>query len=728
MPQAVTGWAPAPETQTTPGWTPAPETQSPPGYYLGASAKPAQLIGPPAYGEVIRQSIPSLFGAGAAAGALALGQPELMPAAAALGGWTGKAVQQAVRAAGWGPPPSLDPVVRQSERIGSATTQMGAELLGPAVAWPLQKIGGKLLGESIATRAGRALEADRLQRETEIHTALQAGQDLLTRSRAARSEALQTVGERGAADLRQARRVAAQGIRTARSTARTGRETAAAPPVLAVSHAQDQLANLPPPAASHQQVGRQVVDVVQGPAKDSLSQLGEAVGEAAETGGMVKTQPVKDKISQMLKDFTPTTRDQPLADPTAVSTLYKETFGGGSNLSTADQLATLKRVGLELAPGHPLPGLLGEISALPEEISLRDAHIFKGKLDKAVNWDKVSASEVGQMSKGTRIALRESMRGHAPYDTATVAYEKALPLFREGIAGEIPRLATENPGQLVRMIKPTEGVKLQMLHDVLVQQGGPEGQAAWNNVRSHVVSDTLIAGDVTKLSQRLASMEPEFAGVLGQEADGQMVLEDLHAIAEAVDRALAQGKQRVLEATTQGRMGIEQAQQAGEGLVAAAQRRVAARTSVTQTASRQAVAQRAGEVRQLQQRVAEIARSTPAEESLAGSSLAAARPPSDVAREVVHAMLTHNYWRASAIARLLKGPQASELVHWASYSPARTQMWVKAVTGPEPGAMLANVARIAGIRYVQGREQPGMAVSHTRTLPPPSATTPPPPR
>ena len=730
--------------QLTPVSSHAPQALQPPPFNqtLTNTNRPAKLIGPPSFGETIRQSIPSMFAAGTSAAALAMGQPELTVPAASLGGWAGKGVQQAIRAAGWGPPPSADPATLQSERLQSGALHGAAELAGPLVMWPVQKLGGKFLAEGVAKNASASLERTRTAREADVQSALDAGQQLLTRSRTARAETLQTVREAGTADLHTtgranaentltARQGAAQNLRAARTTARAGRAAAKGELPMAVSHAQDQVAAIPPPAISRHQAGRQVAAVVEGPAKASLDTLGQAVEEAAATGGMVKTQPTKDKIYQMLDQFTPSTRGGVSGDAKAVAATYADAFGGGRHLTTEEMTSTLKRAGVALEPEHPLPGLLGEIASLPEEISLRDAHIFKRKLDMATNWGASAKGETAQMTKGTRIALRRSMEGHAPYDEANAAYERTIPLFQKGTAGQVRSMAVANPGGLIKGLKPDQGQKLQMLREVLVEHGGPEGATAWNHVRSRVVSDHLIKGDVTKLSERLGALDPEFVAAIGHDVDGQTVLQNLRTIATTVDDALAQGKQRVVAATEQGRAGIEGAQVANEAQLAATQRgntaataavqdRNAARYSEAQTGSRRAVSQRVEEVRGLQRTKAEVAQSTPEEEALAGSTLAAARPPMDTAREVVHAMLTHNYWRASAIQRLLKGPDAAELVHWASYSPARTQMWVKAVTSDAPAALLANLARVAGINFVQGREKtPQMAVSHTKAASPP---------
>ncbi len=83
------------------------------------------------------------------------------------------------------------------------------------------------------------------------------------------------------------------------------------------------------------------------------------------------------------------------------------------------------------------------------------------------------------------------------------------------------------------------------------------------------------------------------------------------------------------------------------------------------------------------------------QEKLGQSSLVKTISPRQALTDVAHiAVAPHSPFTPARVADLaLRGPKIKDLVEWAQYSPARTQLFVKAATNATPGAALTNLYR-----------------------------------
>lgn len=634
----------------------------------------------------------------------------------------------------------------QGQPIGPAAgRQAGYEVGGQAVSWPLRALGRRLVAPGVGTRAKAALEQTRDATLGRLDSALQQAQSTLRGSRA--STAKSVVG------FKETRRLADDAARQAEIGGKAQAEGIKAkwpgpppgPPSATFSHndhpdwggAPMYHANVPAGHPLHQSTvgagtlrehgipvpgqpgvlnqpitaaGRatqQVQQVVEGPAQHSLDRLGKAVEEAAESGPAIPWTPIRDKVERMYAHSQPTV----LAGEAAIPAQVQAQFGAATPAAKVKQL--LADAGVALEESHPLPGVLGKLQQVEgESISFADAHKFKRLLDEAVNWDSPAKKQVQQITKGIRGTLRQAMQVHAPYNAATEAYRQTRPLFTTGLAKSITKSATTNPDALLGLIKSSEPTKLQMLKEVLTHHaesgggaaGAAEGQEAWNSVRSAWTYDQLIKPGLEKFDAQLAKAHPEFLSTMFGDQEGKQVLGNLSQLADAYHTALATAAADV--ATHRG------------------------------TASAAAVAaQRTADAGKLQGygHAADVAAAKEArrgalpgiraqEQAFKASSLV--RPPGPketgvhLAQVAIHG--TTGYGSIRAIGHLIKGPKVKDLIHWAALSPARTQLVVKALTGPEPGMALTDLYRV-----VHGHEQP---VSQPGGPPAakPSALTPPP--
>lgn len=480
-------------------------------------------------------------------------------------------------------------------------------------------------------------------------------------------------------------------------------------------------AGTPPPAAptptppppsypgpeAYAGAGQAAAATIQGPAKHSLDLLGQAVEDAAKTGPDVDFAPIKAKLEAMAEKSRPSTMG---GTPTPGQE-YAQAAAKGAPGAASRIAAAFKDAGIAMEDTHPLPGVLRQIQEAPDTVSFEDAHKYKRLLDDATNWNSPAKGQLKQITKGIRGDLRDALSAHEPYNQATAAYQQAVPLFTKGYARRITRNAVDNPEAIAKLIKPDEPTKLRMLHDVLVHhatQGGgaEEGQAAWNGVRSALVYKNLIEPGIEKFDASLAKFHPDTLALLTHDSDGQQVIGNLQQISRAFQQARAGGEAGVAAAKEGVTQASEQAARTAE------QGRVAVTTKQRE----------AGAVRE---QVKTAKKPTATEQAFQASSLAQTPPPAQEATEFLHATAMHgmNVFRARSISRLvLGGPKINDLVQWAAYSPYRTQVLVRAVTGPAPGMMIADLMRMAGIANAQ-KGEPKMAVGHQQGQP---AATPPP--
>ena len=292
-----------------------------------------------------------------------------------------------------------------------------------------------------------------------------------------------------------------------------------------------------------------------------------------------------------------------------------------------------------LPPEHPLPATLNRIRDMladHETIPYADAHKIKILLNNAVNWDRPAKSTAEQITKGFQQTLRKSMQGHAPYDQATAAYASAVPLFRnKSLVAGLHKQAVDNPGAIVPLIKGF-------------------GKTA----------------QPTRL-RNLFAVLGEYAAESGGEAEGQAATDAVRAAwthanlitgnpAKITERIAKLDPEfaEVMYGDAAGRTVLQNLKQIG---------------TVLDTAVAQQTA-------------------------LKGSSIA--RPHdvtvvSDVLRTIFAPF--SSYGMTSEARLFIQGPKIAELLQWMSYSPERTQLFVKAVTNPVAAMTLANMARAAGV-------------------------------
>lgn len=670
----------------------AKTAQPPPGpALLGDSTKPASLHAPTwreRLNDVVSPETQRMIGGGvgalaatalapeaAGAGLLLRGVQALVPVAGAAVGGATTAVAQGAPA---------------KDIIPAGTEQGALEAGGQAIAWPLRAIGRRLLAHPVAKAAASALESGRSMVNEQLDTILATADAAVrgTRQGARAAEGRAKEAARGAkAAVGLAEEKAAQGTAEAAGKWPTVTPPPGAPP-MAVSHAG-------PPV--YAQTGRQVAGVIQGPAKHSLDQLGQAVGEAASTGPAVDFRPIKAKLEAMASAARPST----IAGKATAGQEYVHAAGGSDTLTQA-----FKDAGIAMEESHPLPGVLSQIQNAPDTVSFADAHKYKRLLDDATNWQSPARKQLHGITKGIRSTLREALAVHPPYNEATDAYQQAVPLFTKGVAKQITRSAADNPEAIAKLVKPDQPTRLQMLHDVLMHHaaeggGAEEGRQAWNGVRSALTWEHLIKPGIEKFEASLAKFHPDVVALAYGDTEGKAVLDHLQQISAAFQQAQEGGRATRTAAKT--------------AAVHAAD--TAARTA---EAGRSAIAQRSTEAGATRAQVAVAKKPTPTETAFATSSLASTPPPAQIASEVLHAGASHGMgvFKARAVGKLLfSGPKVNDLVQWAAYSRPRTQLLVRAVTGPAPGMMIADLMREAGIIQAQA-DLPQMAVSHDPSGPP----------
>lgn len=429
------------------------------------------------------------------------------------------------------------------------------------------------------------------------------------------------------------------------------------------------------PQVSPATAGKLTNAAIQGPAKSALDQVGEAVESSAKSGPALPTAPLKARLDDLADQITPLPSELPQSVTMAVS---------GNKLSPELTKKFIEQLGLE--PEHPLPAVLNKLrSSLAgvEEIPFEDAHKIKRTLDDAVNWDSPAKKQAQQITKAIRNTLRDLMAVHEPYNAATATYADTVQLHRKGIAPQLQKQAVANPESLVKLIKPDEPTKLQMLKDLLLTEapkggGKTQGEAAWNATRAAWTHERLIKGLIEKLPDRIAKMDPTFREAMFGDPQGKAILSNLQQIADGFTSALEK-----------------------------------------ETVAGSAV--KAGQAE------------TPAESAFKTSTLASDKQATSgrqAAISAAHVMLfPHSPFTPVRIGEVLvRGPQVNDLVTWAVKSDAGTRLLVRALASPAPGMAVADL-----LRWKQSEEETPLAVSHTSSptggppIPTTSRTTGPPP-
>lgn len=401
---------------------------------------------------------------------------------------------------------------------------------------------------------------------------------------------------------------------------------------------------------------------IQGPAKSALDQVGEAVESSAKSGPALPTAPLKARLDELAAQITPMASHE----PTPTFSIKGQALPDEVVQRMIERNPEMASMGLPAE--HPLPKVLADVRSALEDagdsIPFEDGHKIKRVLDDAVNWDSPAKKQAQQITKATRNTLRDLMAVHEPYNAATATYADTVQLHRKGIAPQLQKQAVANPESLVKLIKPDEPTKLQMLKDLLLTEapkggGTVQGEAAWNATRAAWTHERLIKGPLDKLDQRIAKMAPEFSQAMFGDPQGKAILTNLTQISDGLKSAVAK-----------------------EGA--------------------------AGDAVQAAKAI------TPAEDAFANSSLTPERLKSsvrDFSTNVARVGISpHSPFTALRIGEMLttwKGPQLNDLVTWAVKSDAGTRLLVRALASPAPGMAVADL-----LRWKQSEEETPMAASH----------------
>lgn len=601
---------------------------------------------------------------------------------------------------------------------------------GHAALWPVKAVGKRIIAGRVGRYASEGLSAAKTATLSSLQSALDSAQSLLRTTKAGATQAnaaaatgtrqlvSQAAGEArkgvaeavgaGEAQMLSAKDLTAQGVQQAETRAAEGTATARAP--------YDQLVGAPPPSAAR--AGRQTNRAIQegGPAR-ARNLAGQAVEQAAETGPEVDLRPVKAELEAMAERMRPSTVGESGGLPMVAGQNVGQEMTAPER---ANLRAKLAEAGVSLEESHPLPGVLRQIQDAPDTISFADAHKYKRLLDDAINWQSPAKKQLQGITKGIRIELRDTMTGHAPYDKATAHYAKIAPLYTQGVAPRLRKLATEEPEAVVRLISPKQPTRAQMLVDLLTTQAAEGGDAeggrrALEAVQAAWVDQKILRGGIEKLGQRIDALPPEFASAFLGDEKAKAVLSNLKTIHLAYQTALQTGEQGVEAAKGAGKVWVEhmgnvgaqrvtEAREAGRQGMEAARGVRAGALAQTRAQGAQRVEQAAQAVPPARQALRTAARDAKGQETaLAASSLGPSlqrggleHAGADVLRAVLLAP-KGSIWGTLSIARLLHGPTARDLIRWAAYSPTGTRAFVKAITSPVPAEALADLARSSGV-------------------------------
>lgn len=593
-------------------------------------------------------------------------------AGAAIGGGLATSAERAITGKG-----------EPNDDLIEAGKQGATNLAGSAVMWPVQRAARGILASKVGSAAAEHLS-----------TARQGVMDTLDAALDTAKTHARDVATAASRALRGARGTAAAGVEAAKDTAAAGADAAAAPFKAAV-------ASSPPTRA----IGKQVGAVVAGPAKSTKQAIGESVEEAAASGPNLtlenargKAQGIFDKqIKELETYFSGKAAESGEGDALAgvggngAEILRSIMAKGVSEEQKAAITSQLVGAGLPQdvaeatvdAARHPAAGVLRRIINAPDEVPFSAAHAFKRQLGEAVDWEHPAKKQVQQITKGVFQSLRVDMAEHEPYNQATAAYAKVAPLFSKGYGKQIQQEALVEPGRFIGRISTKAPEQVKMLRELLVdlpaEQGdeaAAQGLKAWNGVRSAWTHDKLIKGGIEKIGEKIDALPPEFVQEFYGDAQGKTVLNNLKQIHTAYSDAVAAGKVAVEEAGVKGKALVESTRVAGENA------RNAESANLQQLRADRRLAQKpsAEETKFLQSSVVPKKASTP-EELMMNALRAATLGP-------------HSRWGALALAKLVQGPTASDLVEWAAYSPPATKALVAVFTSPAPGRAVANLYRL----------------------------------
>lgn len=615
------------------------------------------------------------------------------------GGMTAEAGEQLV---GNAPPSGL--------AVTGAGAQQGLyEVAGQTLIWPIKALGRRVIASRVGTAAHEGLKRARASTLATLDNALSA--------------ASQTAGDvkaLAAQTVRFARRQAAGATRSARTAGKTGVEAAETAGAAQVAGATAPYSALVGRAPSSATAGRAATATIEGPATDARNLVGKQVEAAAKEGPDIDIAALKAEAQQLLDRIAAPQRSFPrqpaesLADllPGGQVTLTRleqsAAAGNRTATQTLEALTAAQATAQQEVLKHPALGVLQRILNAGDIVPFYDAHLWKSELQNALQgtYDKAVKKQVTSMTQRLTGGLREALRGHAPYDQATAAYQQIVPLYTKEYAARLKKSALTDPESLIRMISPEKPTAARMLRDVLVTQsaeGGDAagGQRAWDLVRSAWTHSRVLKGGIAQLDANLATLPQEFSSIFYGDQSGQAVLRNLHQLASAYKAATTTSAAGVATAQSAAARGVEQARRLGDASIEQATRQGA---DVRRLAAQDITAAR---------QVKRAAGAPTVDELRFAHSTLAGRQPSldELAAHGLRAFVLGptQIWGGLSWLKLLHGPAEKDLLEWAAYAPANTQRLVRLLTGPSPtGMAIADVLRASGV-LSDGRQPPARA-------------------
>jgi len=664
-----------------------------------------------------RRNIAGGVGAGLATAGLVATAPVSAPVAgltalgagvlgAVGGGMTAEAGEQIV---GTAPPSEM--------AVAGAGSQQGAyEVAGQALVWPVKAIGRRLIASRVGRAAHEGLQQARASTMAHLDNALSAA-----------SQAAGDVKALAAQTVRYARRQAGESLRAARTAGKGTIETAEQQGAASVAGATTPYTSLVGQAPSTARAGRAAAATIEGPATQARDIVGKQVEAAAKDGPDVDISELKAEAQRILERLQPpaTTFPRRVAEaevPEALSAagtpvgkaaelhlqqktmqaLEKKAATGDARaaddlLVLQEQVNAAQKAAQEQTLQHPAMGVISRILNAGDVVPFFDAHLWKSELQNALQgtYDKAVKKQVTSITQRLTGSLREALAIHEPYNEATAAYAKIVPLYTKEYAARLKKNALSDPESLIRMINPNKPTAARMLRDVLVTQsaeGGDAagGQRAWDLVRSAWTHTHVLKGGVEKLDANLAKLPEEFSTVFYGDQSGQAVLQNLRQIASAYKVAAAGSEAGIGVAKTVAERGLEQARRVGEAGIEQATREGAGTRRLA-----------AGDITAAR-RAKRVAKAPTAEEVRFGHSTVAGKQPT-LDELVAHGLRAFvlgptQIWGGLSWLKLMRGPAEKDLLEWAAYSSANTQRLVGLLTGPSPtGMAIADVLRSSGI-------------------------------
>lgn len=604
--------------------------------------------------------------------------------------------------------------------------QSAYALGGQTLLLPMRRLARSISAMPLATKTAQAIK------DATAETS-RMGRDAVRAVRAQVDGTLAAVRDDGTQLFDRTRLVQTQGTRAARQS---GLERLAqielqnAARVADVTKAYDDLLGQAPTLLG---AGSAVRDTLEGPTKRALNLAGERVTAAAEKGPLVDFTPVVAQLNAMAAEARPAILYGADTADNGIGFLRNISAAKGQNnmaASIADPAALNAKIAAALgipvdSMSPKLPALLGKIQSLHgQKATFADAHKIKRLLDQTVNWDKRSRQHLEQITKGLRQSLREQMRGYAPYDDATAAYEAVIPIYTMGV-GEAILKAASTPGEemtLALMLKGDDPAKALVLRQLLIDQadaGGDRamGQRAWDAVRAAYTHENVVAGGIGNLDKRLNDLlttRPEFVRVVYGDPAGAQVLKNLGSLSDAY---------KVAQQTADSMVTSTKA--ANRATTTATQDRLAQQTLDTkrqvQERLRTAKAQGRSRVEEAQDAAADANKSmTDTATRFKESTLYEYRNrrASDVAADVGRfgALGQGSWFGMQSLMRLLKSPNAADVLEWAAYSNYNTGRITKILTSPVTPTFAAGVFReIQGM--LNGQDTPAVAPIAPTLLP-----------